>query len=831
MRRRPLLLSMVVVFLPALIGGTWAAQSTRAPAEVSFRGRVLDSRGAPVPGAGVAFYVVDYGPSRVLFQTERVKEITTGADGAFAFTTAGGSQVYRYGSIVAQKEGLALGWALWGMREDESSTDIILGEPKELSGHVVDEGDSPVVDAEVGISTAMASVQDRRTLTFHVASEFLAVRTDSTGRFVLSNLPADATCELLVRKPGRATISTYDPVAYSGERYRFSPGQEGIKLTLPVEARIEGTVVEKAGGKPIAGAQVIAQPVQRGLPSLYEPAASAQDGAFSLGGLPAGDYVVVPVHRTTEIPDRVAVPVSVSLKASETRRGVRIELGPGGLIEIRIKDAAGKPVDQASIDVRDPAYTQLYGGLTDGAGLLRARLAPGRYEISGAYKQGYMRPQQAEAFTIEEGQTRTFEQTLDSLPSATGVVYDDAGKPLEGVTIRVLPSGGSGSSTVSDAQGRFQVSWDPRARSRQEMVYYIVARHPERNLAVAQPLEGPGSGVEVKVRPGVIVAGQVIDPNGKGIEGADITMMLHVGTWGATFMPYRGLKTDAQGRYEVSAIPPDQRYSINASADGYGQAQSQLNADEVTGERVQVGTCTLALANLSVSGVVVDPDGKPVPNVSVSCFGGFQSGQPDRRTRTDADGKFVLDGVCAGHMQIQASTRIGETYVSGSAQAEGGATDVRITVSERRIVSRPEPRRPADLKGKPLPDLKTLGIELPAEAEGKALLVCFWDMNQRPSRYCISELIRRAGQLAERGGAIVAIHAGQVEERALEQWIEKSKPPFPIGRVRGDFEKTRLAWGVASLPHLILTDRKHVVVADGFGLGELEKKIEEASGL
>lgn len=808
-----------VVVLSALVSLTvaWAAQPAGAPAEVTFRGRVLDRQGAPVPGAGVAFYVVDYGPSRVWFQVERVKEVTTGSDGAFAFTTAGGLQVYRYGTIVARKEGLAVGWAPWGMRESESSSDIILGEPREFSGHVVDEGDSPVVDAEVSIGAATGGTQNQRALPFYVASEFMVVRTDSTGRFTFSDLPADATCELLVRKPGRATICTYDLFTYSGEKYRFSPGQAGIKVTLPAEARIEGTVVEKAGGRPVGGIQVVAQPVLRGLPSLHEPVTSAPDGTFNIGALSADDYMLVLLRGTTEVPDWVAAPVKVSLKASETLRGVRVDLTPGGLVEVRVKDASGQPVDQAGVDVRDPAYRQLYGGLTDATGLFRTRLAPGPYEISGAYKQGYVRPQQAEAFTVAEGETRTFEQTLDSLPSAAGVVCDDGGKPLEGVTIRVLP-GGSGGEMISDTKGQFQVSWDPKGRSREGMVYYLVARHPQRNLAVAQPLEGPGSGVEVKLHPGAIVAGQVIDPNGKGIAGADIGIMLRASTWGSTFTPYRGLKTDAQGRYEVPAIPPDQRYIINVSAEGYGQAQAQLDPGEVTGEQVRVGTCTLALANLSISGVVVDAEGEPVSNVSVSCSGGLQSGQPDRRTRTDAEGRFVLEGVCAGYVRIQASTRIGETYVVGSAQAEGGAADVRITVSQRSVVSRPEPPRPADLKGKPLPDLKKLGIELPAEGEGKALLVCFWDMNQRPSRHGMSELIRRAPRMTARGWAIAAVHAGQVEDGVLERWIEEAKPPFPVGRITGDFDKTRLAWGAASLPHLILTDEKHVVTKEGFGL-------------
>ncbi len=41
-------------------------------------------------------------------------------------------------------------------------------------------------------------------------------------------------------------------------------------------------------------------------------------------------------------------------------------------------------------------------------------------------------------------------------------------------------------------------------------------------------------------------------------------------------------------------------------------------------------------------------------------------------------------------------------------------------------------------------------------------------------------------------------------------------------------EKIRFAWGVKSLPWLILTDSRHVVAATGFGLSELDEKIEAA---
>ena len=63
----------------------------------------------------------------------------------------------------------------------------------------------------------------------------------------------------------------------------------------------------------------------------------------------------------------------------------------------------------------------------------------------------------------------------------------------------------------------------------------------------------------------------------------------------------------------------------------------------------------------------------------------------------------------------------------------------------------------------------------------------------------------------------------QMEARQKE-WVEKNKIPFPVGMIKGDEEKTRFTWGVRPLPWLILTDKKHIVTAEGFNLDELDEK-------
>jgi hypothetical protein len=66
-------------------------------------------------------------------------------------------------------------------------------------------------------------------------------------------------------------------------------------------------------------------------------------------------------------------------------------------------------------------------------------------------------------------------------------------------------------------------------------------------------------------------------------------------------------------------------------------------------------------------------------------------------------------------------------------------------------------------------------------------------------------------------------------EDDFKAWKKEAALPFPIGCVKGDTEKARLNWGAGALPWLILTDKAHLVAAEGFALEELEAKLKDLS--
>jgi len=131
------------------------------------------------------------------------------------------------------------------------------------------------------------------------------------------------------------------------------------------------------------------------------------------------------------------------------------------------------------------------------------------------------------------------------------------------------------------------------------------------------------------------------------------------------------------------------------------------------------------------------------------------------------------------------------------------------------------------LKDKSLPDMKQFAVlQDPNQAKDKMILVCFFDMNQRPSRNCIQQLSTEAKELKTKGVLVVAVHASNVDDNKLRLWVKKYHISFPVGMIMADAAKPRIAWGVRSLPWLILTDNKHIVREEGFNISDLKTKLE-----
>ena len=145
----------VWLLVPAivLIAGSNNARSveTKEIKQVTCTGKVIDEEGQPITGVKISLHEMAYDEATYTFEPKLLGETQTVADGTFSFDETVEDNQYRYGYIVAEKQGFALGFDNWTMRDGDKELQIKLGPPKELTGIAVDENDKPVSDAEVAV--------------------------------------------------------------------------------------------------------------------------------------------------------------------------------------------------------------------------------------------------------------------------------------------------------------------------------------------------------------------------------------------------------------------------------------------------------------------------------------------------------------------------------------------------------------------------------------------------------------------------------------------------------------------------------------------------------
>ena len=430
MKRIILYLGILII----LIGSATAQQIK----EVTCTGKVIDDEGRVVGNVKVKLYERVNDIASGSYDLKLTKETTTDADGVFSFNTNARSNISMSGYIFVENEKLTPGLTYWDMKEDKKC-EIKLSQAGELSGFVVDENDKPVEQAEVSfyIIGTMGDRSKRHYLSGQLASMLYTVHTDNAGRFTFTNMPADSKADLLVRKAGLATITTYTDHG----SLVYSTGQSDIKLIQPVEARIEGICVEKDSGKPVPGQKLVLMQ-DRNRPLLgHDPVVSKEDGTFSINGLGAGKCIFLLVTPRQGLAEWASEPVEVMNEAGKTISDVKIELSKGGILEVTVKDAQDKkPLENAVLNVREPRSNMTFNTRSDENGIARIRLAPGEYRILSISMQGYATYRRSQdMITIEAGKTKRLEYELAGQPKITGVVRDDKGSPLKDVEFHIWP--------------------------------------------------------------------------------------------------------------------------------------------------------------------------------------------------------------------------------------------------------------------------------------------------------------------------------------------------------------------------------------------------------
>ncbi len=442
-----------------------------------------------------------------------------------------------------------------------------------------------------------------------------------------------------------------------------------------------------ADGQPVPGASV--RLYWRGArdPNLGEVSwrlASADDtdaqGRARLASRPGGYLVAVrargyaPLLRDVVRPYgeartqlRLAVERGHALAGRTVVEGTR---DPLPLVEL-VLTAHGRKLEVWQ-EAEAPAEERVYA-TSDARGSFRVEgLAPGNYLLE-ARAVGHAR-EVLQAVKVPAAGPLTV--ALQAAGVIEGFVVDAQGGPAAGAEVQV--SGRDPQVVTTGQGGGFSVEVEPGE-------YTVSARRGDEAGSLDRPLVVSAGrtarDVRVRLGQGAVMEGRVVSRVSRApIAGAsvDVSPYRQNGDSGRTV-------TDGAGRFSVGSLAPGS-YDLVVSAPGF----SQLSRRGLTvggGERFEV---ELELTGTGAAeGQVQDGAGQPLRGVQVTGgnrWGGSLGNVP-AEARTDAQGRYRLEGLSAGVVFLTARREGATLGVSQRADVkEGGTAQVDFTLEETGTV-------------------------------------------------------------------------------------------------------------------------------------------------
>ena len=255
--------------------------------------------------------------------------------------------------------------------------------------------------------------------------------------------------------------------------------------------------------------------------------------------------------------------------------------------------------------------------------------------------------------------TQPAESPASAAVLVTGSVVDDQGRAIEGAAVQLKAWDSAKNAMVtkheirSARDGSFSMSvpaWVYRG--------LIVAGKEgfAHDWAWFPPSQRPPF-LRLKLEKPAAIAGCVVDGGGSPIPGAEVTAVIR-GTGemadciGQTnCLPWLAAKSDDQGRFKLSGLPPRADGMISALARGFWQQD-----DHITVKTGREGVMITMFPGGRIKGKVIDADtGKPLAGIRMGA--GELVGRPGRTHRggsgvSDEKGLFVIDGLPEGECGI-----------------------------------------------------------------------------------------------------------------------------------------------------------------------------------
>ncbi len=641
----------------------------RGPKGCEARGRVVDAKGAAVPGALVEVRL----RQGSVYDWHGNTSAVTRSDAEGGWSIAGLPEgTITHVSAWAPGKIAAAHWNMDAPVRQGSplDADLVLGLAGRISGRVLDEEGKPIAGLKVN-----------RLNTTPMSYTPLAVSTvsDEQGRYTFEDLALRAGL-LTVKAEGWAV--PFEAGAGAGlPGYPFLAPEPGQALEMDLRLirglAMHGRVVTP-DGEPIENATVGLEMSRGGHGSndfvrASRGARSDADGRFELRAIAPGTNLKLSVHA--EGREALTTPISLAAGAAPQQ----FTLQPATIVGGRVLRADGQPVPNTAVGL-SPGWQQtrtdadgVFRLVANGGGTLRVHLGQAHAPLASI------------VVDVTRGVAR--EDLVLRWPAGGplgGQVVDEHGTPLAdlSVSVRGVDNQRLAATTRTDAAGRWRIEDAPSGRYK---------AYVERQMAAGvEVATGNVDSALVYVPEKVaFFDGTLLGPDGKPVASAQVWV-------GRAQDGPRVARTTAQvvgGRFRAR-VPPQAvgglQLNVHNARDAHGK---RLNA---LPKRVVLPTTTPEDVTIrlekagSVRGRLLDGDARPVAGLVLHLYPKDRTAQALQTgplmAYSDADGRFHFTGVVPGVMSL----RLGyapNLVVPPPQDVQAGQKGIVVTIKRLRTIS------------------------------------------------------------------------------------------------------------------------------------------------